>query len=241
MFTIFKKEVHSFLSSLVGYVVMAVFLMAMGLLVWVFPDTSVLEGGYADMASFFNLAPYVFLFLIPAITMRSIAEERKIGTLELLFTKPVTEWQVVGGKFLAACFLLFLTLLPTLLYYFSVYQLGNPVGNIDTASVQGSYLGLFLLGCVFAAIGLFTSSLTDNQIVAFLLGVFISFILYVGFSSIAGLELWNGAAYWLGWLGLDTQYNALGRGLIDSRNVIYFLSLVLLALSATRWKLTQRN
>lgn len=241
MFTIFKKEVNSFLSSLVGYVVMAVFLLAMGLLVWIFPDTSVLNSGYADLATFFNLAPYVFLFLVPAITMRSIAEERKIGTLELLFTKPLTEWQLVIGKFLAACFLIFLALIPTLIYYYSVYQLGNPVGNIDSASVQGSYIGLFLLGCVFAAIGLFTSSLTDNQIIAFLLGVFISFLLYVGLSSVAGLEVWNGAAYWLGWLGLDTQYNALGRGLIDSRNIIYFLSLITLALAGTRWKLTQRE
>ncbi|MFT4033723.1 MAG: gliding motility-associated ABC transporter permease subunit GldF [Siphonobacter sp.] len=241
MFTVFKKEVSAFLSSLVGYVVMAVFLAAMGLLVWLFPDTSVLDYGYADLSAFFRLAPYVFLFLVPAITMRSIAEERKVGTLELLLTKPITEWQLITGKFLAACFLIFLSLLPTLFYYFSIYRLGNPIGNIDTASVEGSYLGLFLLGCVFAAIGLFTSSLTDNQIIAFLLGVFICFLLYVGLSSVAGLEVWNGAAYWLQWLGLDTQYNALGRGLIDSRNVIYFLSWMLLALAATRWKLSFRD
>lgn len=241
MYAIFRKEVHSFLSSLVGYVVMAVFLTAMGLLVWLFPDTSVLEGGYADMASFFRLAPYVFLFLVPAITMRLIAEERKTGTLELLLTKPLTEWQVVGGKFLAACFLLLISLLPTLLHYFSVYRLGNPPGNIDSASVQGSYVGLFLLGCVFAAIGVFTSSLTDNQIVAFLLGVFVCFLLYVGFSSLAGLEWWSGAAYWLEWLGLDTQYNALGRGLIDSRNLVYFISLILLALAGTYARLRKRR
>ncbi|SDL85005.1 gliding motility-associated ABC transporter permease subunit GldF [Siphonobacter aquaeclarae] len=241
MFAIFRKEVHSFLSSLVGYVVMAVFLTAMGLLVWLFPDTSVLDAGYADMASFFRLAPYVFLFLVPAITMRLIAEERKSGTLELLLTKPLTEWQVIGGKFLAACFLLLISLLPTLLYYFSVYRLGNPPGNIDSASVQGSYLGLFLLGCVFAAIGVYTSSLTDNQIVAFLLGVFVCFLLYVGFSSIAGLEWWEGAAYWLEWLGLDTQYNALGRGLIDSRNLVYFISLILLALAGTYARLRKRS
>ncbi|MCY7349808.1 MAG: gliding motility-associated ABC transporter permease subunit GldF [Cytophagaceae bacterium] len=241
MFAIFWKEVSSFLSSLIGYIVMGVFLTAMGLLVWVFPDTSVLNYGYAELSTLFSLSPYVFLFLVPAITMRAFAEERRGGTLELLLTKPLTDWQLVLGKFLACWFLILLTLLPTLIYYISVYRLGNPAGNIDSAEVAGSYLGLLLLGGVFAAIGVFTSSLTDNQIVAFLLGVFVCFLLYVGISAIAGLEFWGGAGFYLSQMGLDVQYSALGRGLIDSRNVIYLLSWIALGLLLTRWRVARRG
>ncbi|MBC7891077.1 MAG: gliding motility-associated ABC transporter permease subunit GldF, partial [Sphingobacteriaceae bacterium] len=219
MLAIFRKEISSFLSSLVGYVVMGVFLSALGLLLWVFPDTSVLNYGYAELGAFFSLSPYVFLFLAPAITMRTFAEERRSGTLELLLTKPLTDWALVLGKFLACWALIFLTLLPTLVYYASVYQLGNPAGNLDSAAVASSYLGLLLLGGVFAAIGLATSALTDSQIVAFLLAVFVCFLLYVGLGALAGLDGLGGAGYWLGQLGLDAQYNALGRGLVDSRNV----------------------
>jgi ABC-2 type transport system permease protein len=239
MFALFKKEVNAFLSSLVGYVVLAIFLITMGLLVWVFPDTSVLEYGYAELGSFFSLAPYVFLFLVPALTMRAFAEERRAGTLELLRTKPLTDWQLVLGKYLAVCVLVVLALLPTVLYYVSVYQLGNPAGNVDSAAVAGSYLGLVLLGAAFAAIGLWASALTDNQIVAFLLGVFVCFLLYVGISAVAAFEVWGGAQNLVEQLGLDTQYNALGRGLIDSRNVVYFLSLIALFLFATRIRIGQ--
>ena len=199
------------------------------------------DRGYADLSPFFRLAPYVFLFLIPALTMRTFAEERRTGTLELLLTRPVGVGSIVTGKFLAVCVLLLLTLLPTLLYYFSVYRLGNPPGNLDSAGTFGSYLGLLLLGAVFAAIGLFTSALTDNQIVAFLLGVFFCFLLYVGLGAVAGLDVLGGTAYWLGWLGLDAHYNALGRGLIDSRNVVYLLSWVILALAATTAVLQRRR
>ena len=177
---IFWKEVSSFLNSLIGYLVIAVFLTASGLIFWIFPDTNVLDYGFAEMNTFFSLTPYIFMFLLPAVTMRSIAEERKGGTMELLLTKPLTDWQIVTGKYLAACFLVVLALLPTLLYYVTIYQIGNPQGNVDSAGVFGSYLGLLLLGSVFAAIGLFTSSLTDNQVVAFLIGVFGCFLLYVG-------------------------------------------------------------
>lgn len=240
MLAIFRNEVRAFLTSLVGYVVMGVFLTAVGLLLWVFPDTSLLNYGYAELGTFFSLAPYVFLFLVPAITMRAFAEERRGGTLELLLSKPLTDWQLVLGKFLACWFLILLTLLPTLVYYATIYQLGNPVGNVDSAEVGGSYLGLWLLGGVFAAIGLFTSALTDNQIVAFLLGVFVCFLAYVGISALAGLEGLGRAGYFVGQLGLDTQYSALGRGLIDSRNVIYLLSWMALSLWLTRWRVGAR-
>lgn len=226
MLAIFRKEVNQFFSSPIAYIIMAVFLTALGLLLWVFPDTSLLEYGYADMGTFFNLAPYIMLFLVPAITMRSIAEEVRSGTLEWLLTKPVSRWGVVGGKFLASWFLIAILLLPTLLYYITLYQLGNPIGNIDSAAVSGSYVGLFLLSGVFVAIGLWASSLNDNQVVAFVLGVFFSFLLYVGLSALAGLDLFTGLAYYLSYFALDEQYRALGRGLIDSRNVVFLLSLM---------------
>lgn len=225
MLSIFRKEINQFFSSPIAYIIMAVFLMATGLMLWVFPDTSLLDYGYADMGTFFNLAPYVMLFLVPAITMRSIADEVRSGTLEWLLTKPVSRWAIVGGKFLACWLLVALTLLPTILYYITLYQLGNPVGNIDSAAVFGSYIGLLLLAAVFVAIGLWTSSLNDNQVVAFVLGVFVCFLFYVGLSSLAGLGVLGSLGYYLSYLAFDEQYRALGRGLIDSRNVIYFASL----------------
>lgn len=220
---------------------MGVFLTAVGLLLWVFPDTSLLENGYADLGTFFNLTPYVMLFLVPAITMRSIADEVRSGTLEWLLTKPVSGWGIVGGKFLASWLLVTLTLLPTLVYYLTLYQLGSPVGNIDSASVFGSYIGLILLGGVFVSIGLWVSSLNDNQVVAFVLGVFFCFLLYVGLSALAGLSVLGSLSYYLSYFALDEQYRSLGRGLIDSRNVIYLLSLIVLFLVLTVSRLGARH
>lgn len=222
MLAIFRKEVNQFFSSPIAYIIMAVFLTAIGLMLWVFPETSLFEYGYADMSAFFNLAPYVMLFLVPAITMRSIADEVRTGTLEWLLTKPVSRWAIVGGKFLACWLLVTVTLLPTLLYYFTLYRLGNPTGNIDSAAVMGSYIGLLLLGAVFVSVGLWASSLNDNQVVAFVLGVFVCFLFYVGLSSLAGLGALGSVGYYVSYLAFDEQYRALGRGLIDSRNVLYF-------------------
>lgn len=236
LFTIFQKEIGSFFNSLVAYLVMAVFLIAVGLIVWVFPDSSVLEYGYADMSSFFGLAPYVLLFLIPAITMRSFAEESRTGTLELLLTKPIRNWELILGKFLANWALVLLTLLPTLLYYISIYKLGNPVGNIDSAAVFGSYIGLFLFSGVLVSMGIWSSSLSENQIVAFILGVFLAFIWYIGFSSIASLFESGFLASLLSWGALDEQYRSLGKGLVDSRNVLYLLSLIFVFLYLTFYR-----
>lgn len=230
---IFRKEVNQFFSSPIAYIIMAVFLTAAGLLLWVFPDTSLLEAGYADLGQFFSLTPYVLLFLVPAVTMRAIADERRAGTLEWLLTKPVSRWGVVLGKFGASWLLVSVMLLPTLLYYATLYQLGSPVGNIDSAGVAGSYVGLVLLAGVFVAVGLWASSLNDNQVVAFVLGVFFGFVLYVGLSALAGLSVFGGLAYYLSYFALDEQYRALGRGLIDSRNVVYLLSLIVLFLLLT--------
>ena len=233
MLAIFRKEINQFFSSPIAYIIMGVFLTAVGLLLWVFPDTSLLDTGYADMGPFFTLTPYVMLFMVPAITMRSNADEVRGGTLEWLLTKPVSRWGVVAGKFGASWLLVVLTLVPTLLYYASLYQLGAPVGNIDSAGVFGSYIGLVLLAGVLVAIGLWASSLNDNQVVAFVLGVFVGFLFYVGLSALAGLLPPGGIAYYLTYFALDEQYRALGRGLIDSRNVVYLSSLSLFFLLLT--------
>jgi ABC-2 type transport system permease protein len=241
MLVIFRKEINSFFSSLTAYIVMAVFLTTIGLLLWVFPSSSVLNYGYADLGAFFNLTPYILVFLIPAITMRSFAEEFKNGTIELLLTKPLTDLGLVLGKFLANVVVVLLMLLPTLAHYYTVYQLGNPVGNIDSGAVFGSYIGLVLLSAVFVAVGLWASSLTDNQIVAFVLGVFVCFLFYVGIGALSSLDIWGSASYLFSWLALDQQYADLGRGLIDSRNVIYILSIAALFIWLTVGRIAVRR
>ncbi len=222
MIRVFTKEFNSFLNSLIAYLVIGVFLTGIGLLLWVFPETSVLEYGFADLDTLFSMAPYVFIFLIPAITMKSFAEEKKMGTMELLLTKPLSDWDIVAGKFLASLALTLVALLPSLIYYFSIYRLGNPAGNIDTAGVIGSYVGLSLLAFVFCAIGILASSLTLNQIVSFILAAFLCFIFYSGFDSLASLV--GNFALTIKQFGILYHYEALSKGLIDSRDVIYFLS-----------------
>jgi ABC-2 type transport system permease protein len=232
MIQVFKKELNSFLNSLIAYVVIGVFLTSMGLLMWVFTETSVLEYGFADMDTLFSLGPYVFIFLVPAITMKSFAEEKKMGTMELLLTKPLTDWDIVFGKFLATFALVLLSLLPTLIYYVSIHKLGNPVGNIDSAGVAGSYIGLMLLSVVFCSIGLLASSITTNQIVSFILAAFLSFIFYVGFDSLSSLA--GNAGLFIKQVGILYHYESLGRGVIDSRSVIYFASVSGFILLATK-------
>ena len=241
MFAIFQKEINAFFSSLTAYIVMAVFLTAVGLLMWVFPDTNIINYLYSELISFFSLTPFLLLFLVPYVTMRSLAEEFRNGTIELLLTKPLSNWNLVLGKFLADWVLIILTLAPTLLYYITVYQLGNPVGNIDSGAVFGSYIGLLLLGAVFVAVGLWTSSLSDNQIVAFVLGVFVSFLLFAGIGAVAKLDFWGSMAYPISWISLDQQYADLGRGLVDSRNVIYLVSVTVLFLWLTQGQVNRKR
>ncbi|MDO7853414.1 gliding motility-associated ABC transporter permease subunit GldF [Hymenobacter convexus] len=240
MLTILQKEFNAFLNSPVAYVVLGVFLIATGLFVWVFPDSSVLDYGYADLQTLFNLAPWIFLFLIPAITMRTFAEEKKAGTIELLLTRPLTDGQIIGGKYLACFLLALLALIPTLLYYYSVYKLGSPEGNIDSAATVGSYLGLALLAAVFAAIGILASALTRDQIIAFLVAVVGCFLVYSGFDSLASV-LQGSSAYYVSQLGIAAHYRDLSKGLIDSRDLVYFFSVVAVALQATRLALRSRN
>ncbi|GEO04661.1 gliding motility-associated ABC transporter permease subunit GldF [Adhaeribacter aerolatus] len=241
MFAILQKEINSFLNSIIAYIVIGVFLVAIGLFMWVFPETSVLEYGYADMQTLFSMAPWVFLFLIPAVTMRSFSEEKKAGTLELLLTKPITDMQLILGKYFACLFLVLLALVPTLLYYYSVYSLGNPVGNIDSAAVTGSYIGLIFLAAIFTAIGVFSSAITENQIVSFILAVFLCFLVYIGFDYIASVQMGGDTEYIISYLGIDFHYNALSKGLIDSRDILYFLSVILLLLLGTKLVLESRK
>lgn len=241
MIQIIAKEFNGFLNSLIAYVVIGVFLTGMGLLMWVFPETSVLEYGYADMGTLFSLGPYVFIFLIPAITMRSFAEEKKSGTIELLLTKPLTDWDIILGKFFASFLLVLVALLPTLIYYLSIYTLGNPIGNIDTPGVIGSFIGLSLLGGVFCSVGIVASSITSNQIIAFILAAFLCFILFTGFESMASLNLWSANALLIKQFGILYHYDALSKGLIDSRNLIYFLSVGAFMLLITKIILSARS
>ncbi|MCG8386194.1 MAG: gliding motility-associated ABC transporter permease subunit GldF [Cytophagales bacterium] len=241
MIHILLKELNSFLNSLVAYIVITVFLTGIGLLMWVFPDTSVLDYGYADMETLFRLGPYVFMFLIPAITMRMFAEEKKAGTIELLLTKPLTDWQIILGKYFSGWLLVVFAILPTIIYYWSVYQLGNPVGNVDTAGVIGSYIGLILLGGLFTAVGILSSLFTSNQIVSFILAVFLCFIFYSGFQSLAAIDAWGSLSPTLEQLGILYHYNALSKGLIDSRDVVYFASVITILLMFTKLVLGSRK
>jgi ABC-2 type transport system permease protein len=231
MFSILKKEISLYLNSLVAYITIGVFLLVLGLFLWVFPESSIIEYGYAGLESLFSTAPYLFMFLIPAITMRSLAEERREGTLELLATRPLTSWQIVLGKYLACLLLIVFALAPTLMYVYSVWVLGNPQGNLDTGAVIGSYIGLFLLGAAFAAIGLFASAISKNQIIAFTIAVFLCYFVYSGFDSLSRLlSLQN---YDVQSLGITQHYESVSRGVLDTRDLVYFLLLSGLFLGLT--------
>ncbi|MFN0031035.1 MAG: gliding motility-associated ABC transporter permease subunit GldF [Flavobacteriales bacterium] len=242
MYSLLKKEIRTFLSSLIGYVVMSVFLLITGLFLWVFPgDTNVLDMKMASIDSLFFISPWVFMFLIPAITMRSFAEEKRSGTIELLFTKPLTDLQIIVAKYLASLLLVIITIIPTLVYYLSVYRLGAGEG-IDTGGTWGSYIGLVLLAAGYVSIGIFASSVSANQIVSFLLAALLCFVMFTGFQSIADFDLMGGFDNYLMQLGMQSHYVSLSLGLIDSRDIIYFVALVViftlftrLVLSARRW------
>ena len=242
MFVLLKKEVSGFLNSVLGYVVISVFLVVNGLFLWVFPgDSNILDFGYANMDGLFYIGPFVFLFLIPAITMRFFAEEKKSGTIELLMTRPLTDTQIILAKYFAGLLLVVISLLPTLIYFFSVYQLGFPKGNLDMGGMWGSYIGLIFLGAAFVAIGLFSSSITDNQIISFVLAVVLSGFVYMGFELIYQLALFGNFDLFVKSLGISSHYSAISRGVVDTRDVLYFLSLITLFLLFTRFSLESRK
>lgn len=227
MFTLFRKEILSFLNSLIGYVAIIVFLAINGLFLWVFPaGFNIIDFGYASLDNLFVLAPFVFLFLVPAITMRSFADEKKSGTIEILITRPITDFQIILAKYLAGVTLVIFSLLPTIIYVFSVYQLGLPKGNLDFGGLWGSYIGLIFLASAFTAIGLFVSSVTDNQIVAFISGLVICGFAYMGFDLISEMTFIGKAGLFVSSLGIQEHYSSMSRGVIDTRDVIYFLSLI---------------
>jgi len=235
MFSILKKEFNSFFASTVAYLVMGVFLLINGLFLWVFKsDFNILNAGFSDVNSFFYLAPWFFLLLIPAITMKSFADEFNKGTIELLKTKPISNWQIVMGKFSASVLLVIVALVPTFTYIFTIYQLGNPLGNIDFGSIIGSYMGLLFLAITYTAIGLFTSTLSKNQIVAFISGVLITFILFEGFDAISNLI---GNDLSLKQLGIKKHFKSISRGVIDTRDVLYFISVTVFFLYLTKIRL----
>ena len=242
MWTLYKKELRGFFSSIIGYLTIGVFLVMTGLTLWVFSsDFNILDYGYAGLDGLFITGPFLYLFLIPAITMRSLAEERRGGTMEMLMTRPLSDWTIVWSKFLAAWTLVLISILPTLVAYFSVYSLGDPVGNIDTGSVAGSYIGLLLLGGAFVAIGIFSSSLTQNQIVAFIIAAVLSVAVYLGFESVYNMGVQGGAGLFVRKLGAAYHYESMSRGVVDTRDVLYFACLAALFLMATRMVLQSRQ
>ncbi|AXO79534.1 gliding motility-associated ABC transporter permease subunit GldF [Olleya aquimaris] len=231
MLAILKKEINSFFASPIGYLVIAIFLLLNGLFLWLFKgEFNILDNGFADLSSFFLLSPWILIFLIPAVTMRSFSDEKKQGTLELLLTKPISTLQLVLGKYFGALVLILIALLPTLLYIYTVYKLGNPTGNLDFGSTLGSYFGLLFLVATYTAIGLFASTISDNQIVAFIIAVFLCLFFYIGFEGIADVTSSNIIEN----LGINAHYKSISRGVLDTRDIIYFLSITVLFIALTK-------
>ncbi|WP_323789086.1 gliding motility-associated ABC transporter permease subunit GldF [Psychroserpens sp.] len=241
MLAILKKEINTFFASPIGYLVIAVFLLLNGLFLWLFKgEFNVLDNGFADLSSFFLLAPWILIFLVPAVTMRSFADEKKQGTLELLLTKPISHFNIVFGKYLGALVLIIMALVPTLLYVFTISKLGNPEGNLDLGSIMGSYFGLLFLVAAYTAIGVFASSLSDNQIVAFIIAVFICFFFYFGFEGLSNYNLF-GDVFYIENLGMESHFKSMSRGVLDTRDIIYFLSITALFLIGTTLNIKRAN
>lgn len=242
MFAIYKKEINGFFSSLTGYIVIIVFLLINSLFMWVFKgEWNIFDTGYAGLDTLFFISPWVFLFLVPAVTMKMIAEEKRIGTIELIFSRPITEREIIWGKYLASVTLVLLSLLPGLIYYISVYSLGEVPGNLDRGETLGAFIGLFFLASVYASAGIFASSITDNQVVAFIMAVLICFFLYMGFDSFAYLPGLKKLDEFVIRLGINEHYKSISRGVLDIRDAIYFISVALIFNEATKLVLISRK
>lgn len=236
MFAILIREINSFFATSIGYLVITIFLVINGLFLWVFNgDFNIFNGGFADLSSFFELSPWVFLFLIPAITMRAFSDEKKMGTLEVLITKPISLKSIVLGKYFGAVILICLAILPTLLYVLTISKLGNPIGNWDLGSTLGSYIGLLFLVFAYTSIGIFASTLSKNQIVAFIIAVFLSFVMYYGFEGLASLSILSDFA--IASFGMKAHFNSVARGVLDTKDFIYFVSISILFIAFTIYKL----
>lgn len=240
MFSVTKKELHQFFGGLTGYITIALFLLINGIFLFILKDSNLLDFGYATLDRFFDLAPWIFLFLIPALTMRTLSDEFKAGTFEILRTRPLNGWQIIFGKYVAILAVLIVTLVPTFVYVYTVRSLAVDHA-IDSGGITGSYIGLFLLGAVFAAIGICCSGFTSNTVIAFLFSSFACLTLFFGFKAISKLALFRGQGdYYIEMLGIDSHYTSVGRGLLDSRDVVYFLSLIFLSLLITEKNLSRR-
>ncbi len=242
MRSIFIKEINSFFSSIVGYVAILVFLIACGLFLWIIPDTSILEYGYATLDRYFEMAPWLLMLLIPAVTMRSFADEFRGGTIEWLSTKPLRDTDIILGKYFAALALVVFAIIPTLIYVATINSLSAIQSNIDMGGIIGSYIGLLFLAASYTAVGVFCSSLTSNQIVGFLLSLFACYLFYAGFEALSKIPSFTGGIdYYLSMVGLSFHYNSISRGVVDTRDVIYFLSVIVLFIALTRLSLNRRT
>ncbi len=238
---IFKKEITSFFSSLTGYIVVAVFLIANSLFLWVFPgEYNILDSGYADLDTFFFMAPWVFLFLVPAVTMRLFADEKRTGTIELLYTGPMSNLQIIFAKYAAGVALVIFSLLPALIFFVSAGLLGDPVWNIDTGAFWGSFIGLFFLAALYVAVGVFASAITENQIIAFLLSMIVSFFFYIGFEAVSNLDVWGNFRNIIDGLGISAHYKSMSRGVLDTRDIIYFVAVSAIFIVSTKYVLEKR-
>jgi len=241
MYTLLKKEIRTFLSSLIGYIVICVFLLLLGLFMWVLQmDSNVLDNGFASIDPLFAIGPWVFLFLIPAITMRSFSDEKKTGTIELLLTRPLTDLQIILAKYFAGLTLVVFSLVPTFIYYYTVQRLSLPPG-IDAGGTWGSYIGLLFLAGSFVSIGIFASSVTENQVVSFIIAVFLCFTFYIGFEYLSKMPFLSGVDNLILWLGINDHYISMSRGVLDTRDMIYFISVIALFVTLTKMVLERRK
>ena len=234
MWVIFKKEIRSFLGSFIAYIVIGVFLILTGLFLWIIKGNNVFDLGIASLQVMFEIAPYILIFLVSAITMKSISDEKRLGTLEILTTKPITDTAIIAGKFFASVTLIAIAIVPTLFYFYAVYQLATPIGNVDIGATIGSYFGLILLAACYASIGMFSSSLTDNQIVALITSMLLNFFFFGVLSMLCEASWLNFIGKSLEWFGLEFHYDSISRGLVDTRDVIYFVGFILVFLGLTK-------
>lgn len=242
MLAIFRKEINWFFSNLTGYILIIFFLLINSLFMWVFPgELNILDSGYAGLDTLFFISPWVFLFLVPSVTMRMISEEKRLGTIELIYSKPVTERGIVYGKYLASIALVLLALVPGIIYYVSVYALGETPGNLDKGGTMGSFIGLFFLAAVYASAGIFASSLTGNQVIAFMISVIICFFLYMGFDSFAYLPGLKELDELVIRLGINEHYRSMSRGVIDIRDIVYFVAVIGIFTELTIFSLQSRK
>ncbi len=242
MKSLYLKEIRGFLGSIVGYAVISIFLVLNSLFLWFFSfGTNILESGTADLVSYFSVAPIIFLILIPAITMRSFSEEKRTGTIELLYTRPLKDIQIILAKYFAGLTLVFIAILPTVIYYISVHYLGDPVGNIDDGVAISSFIGLLLVGGLFVSIGVFVSSITSNQIVALLLAVFISWFMYLGLDILATYGQFGGADFIVRKIGIIEHFTSIQKGVLVFSDIIYFISVVVIFIMATKLVLQSRK